>query len=164
MLELKDTISLMNSEYYKDRFVAEYIQTKIRYERLKTFNQRIEVAQLTGAEEPKHDCPLQLLKEQQAIMGNYLHTLELRAKIEHINLTGAISRLELSLAPITIEGGTHKTISTDSYETTSSFTTVSSASSGDTDGDNATLAVSSDSAESKPKRKYTKTTKSEVSE
>ncbi len=163
MLELKDTISLMNSEYYKDRFVAEYIQTKIRYEKLKTFNQRIEVAQLTGTEEPKHDCPLQLLKEQQAIMGNYLHTLELRAKIEHINLTGAISRLELSLAPITIDGATHKT-TTDPYETTGSFTTISSTSSGDTDGDNNTYTLSSDSVESKPKRKYTKTTKSEVSE
>jgi len=164
MLELKDTIALMNSEYYKDRFVAEYIQTKIRYEKLKTFNQRIEVAQLTGTEEPKHDCPLQLLKEQQAIMGNYLHTLELRAKIEHINLTGAISRLELSLTPISIDGATHKTVSTDSYETTSSFTTITSTSSGDTDGDNSTYTLSSDSVESKPKRKYTKTTKSEVNE
>ena len=29
-MELKDTIELMNSENYKDRFKAEYYQTKIR--------------------------------------------------------------------------------------------------------------------------------------
>lgn len=34
MKELKDTIELMNSEDYKERFRAEYYQTKIRYEKL----------------------------------------------------------------------------------------------------------------------------------
>lgn len=29
-MELKDTVELMNSEDYKDRFKAEYYQTKIR--------------------------------------------------------------------------------------------------------------------------------------
>ena len=32
--ELKDTISLMNSIDYKERFQAEYYQTKIRYDKL----------------------------------------------------------------------------------------------------------------------------------
>lgn len=31
MNELKDTIELMNSSDYKDRFKAEYYQLKIRY-------------------------------------------------------------------------------------------------------------------------------------
>ena len=33
-MTLEETISLMNSEDYKDRFKAEYYQTKIRYEKL----------------------------------------------------------------------------------------------------------------------------------
>lgn len=33
-MELKDTIDLMLSEDYKDRFKAEYYQTKIRYDKL----------------------------------------------------------------------------------------------------------------------------------
>lgn len=33
-MELKDTIDLMTSEDYKDRFKAEYYQTKIRYDKL----------------------------------------------------------------------------------------------------------------------------------
>lgn len=31
-MELKETIDLMNSDDYKERFKAEYLQVKIRYE------------------------------------------------------------------------------------------------------------------------------------
>lgn len=85
-MELQDTIELMTSKDYKERFIAEYRQTKIRYEKLKHFCNRIEVAQMTNVEEPKHDCPIYLLREQQNLMGQYLHTLELRAIIENIDL------------------------------------------------------------------------------
>lgn len=93
-MELKDTIEMMNSPDYRERFVAEYQQTKIRYEKLKAFNNKIEAAQMTKCypfapkqvEEPTHDCPIELLREQQSAMGNYLHTLEIRAVIEGINL------------------------------------------------------------------------------
>lgn len=34
-MELKDTVDLMNSEDYKERFKAEYLQTKIRYDNLR---------------------------------------------------------------------------------------------------------------------------------
>lgn len=34
-MELKDTIDLMNSSDYKDRFKAEYWQVKIRLEKLR---------------------------------------------------------------------------------------------------------------------------------
>lgn len=37
MKELKDTVDGMLSTDYKERFVAEYQQTKIRYEKLKSF-------------------------------------------------------------------------------------------------------------------------------
>lgn len=85
-MELKDTVEGMTSPDYKERFKAEYNQTKIRYEKLKKFCDKIEVAQMTGEEEPKHDCPLELLREQQRAMGQYLHLLELRAVIEKVEL------------------------------------------------------------------------------
>lgn len=87
-MELKETIEKMTSADYKERFVAEYQQAKIRYEKLKRFCDRIEAAQLSKIEEPKHDCPLELLREQQSVMGQYLHILELRAVFENIDLGG----------------------------------------------------------------------------
>ena len=61
-MELKDTIEMMNSDDYKERFKAEYYQTKIRYEKLKKFNTKIEAADMMMFEKdrniamPKHDC------------------------------------------------------------------------------------------------------------
>ena len=91
MTELKDTVSLMNSADYRERFVAEYWQTKIRYEKLKKFTTKIDAANATmydgkKVEMPEHDCPADLLREQQIIMGRYLNFLEMRAEIEGIEL------------------------------------------------------------------------------
>ena len=91
-----DTIEGMLSPDYKERFRAEYIQTKIRYERLKAFNTKIEAAFRTECERPEvkkapmppHDCPHDLLREQQEVMGRYLHILEVRAVIEGVDLGG----------------------------------------------------------------------------
>ncbi len=86
------TIDMMRSPDYKERFKAEYYQTKIRYEKLKAFNNKIEAFNLTryegtlSVEEPKHDCPAHLLVEQQHMMGQYLRILEVRAVIEGIEL------------------------------------------------------------------------------
>lgn len=91
---------MMNSADYKERFKAEYDQTKIRYEKLKAFNTKIEAAQATNecypqpygqTQKPKvgmppHDCPEYLLREQQRVMGEYLHILEVRAVIEGVEL------------------------------------------------------------------------------
>lgn len=85
-MKLEDTAGLMNSADYKERFLAEYQQTKIRYEKLKNFCNKIEVAEMTNTEAPKHDCPLELLREQQKYMGMYLSILEKRAIIENIDL------------------------------------------------------------------------------
>lgn len=85
-IELKETVELMNSEDYKERFVAEYHQVKIRYEKLKNFCNKIEVEEMLGEEVTKHDCPLELLREQQKYMGLYLSVLEKRALIENIVL------------------------------------------------------------------------------
>ena len=92
-MELHDTVNAMLSEDYKARFMAEYYQTKIRYEKLKKFNTKIEaarqVAHTVGKYKcpmPPHDCPDELLREQQSVMGNYLNILEVRAAIEDIEL------------------------------------------------------------------------------
>ena len=91
-MDLSDTVGAMCSDDYKARFMAEYYQTKIRYEKLKKFNTKIEAARNTQycspkeVEMPKHDCPDELLREQQSVMGSYLHLLELRAEIEGIDL------------------------------------------------------------------------------
>ena len=85
-MELKETVELMSSEDYKERFVAEYHQVKIRYEKLKNFCNKIEVEKMLGEEVTKHDCPLGLLREQQKYMGLYLSVLEKRALIENIVL------------------------------------------------------------------------------
>lgn len=85
---LADTVEGMLHPDYKERFKAEYQQTKIRYEKLKEFNTKIKAAHMSSVVEmPKHDCPDELLREQQSIMGQYLHVLEVRAKIEHIDIT-----------------------------------------------------------------------------
>lgn len=87
-MELRETVEMMNSADYKERFKAEYYQTKCRYEKLKTFNNKIEAASYTDekVEMPKHDCPAYLLRKQQETMGEYLHLLELRAIIEGVEL------------------------------------------------------------------------------
>lgn len=85
-MELKETVELMNSEDYKERFIAEYHQVEIRYEKLKNFCNKIEVETMLGKEVTKHDCPLELLREQQKYMGLYLSVLEKRALIEKVVL------------------------------------------------------------------------------
>lgn len=82
MIEIKDTIEMMQSEDFKERFRAEYWQTKIRYEKLHKMVVKMEAGTLNF--EPK--CPLELFKEQKKYMGNYLYTLEVRAEIEGIDL------------------------------------------------------------------------------
>jgi hypothetical protein len=87
-VSLGETAEMMNSKDYKERFKAEYFQAKIRYEKLKNFNTKIEASHVSDAVEmPKHDCPDDLLREQQSVMGHYLHILEVRAEIEGVDLT-----------------------------------------------------------------------------
>lgn len=85
-MELRNTVEMMNSADYKERFKAEYHQTKIRYEKLKAFCNKIEAAEVAEVPMPVHDCPLELLRKQQRAMGEYLHILEVRSVIEDIVL------------------------------------------------------------------------------
>lgn len=81
-MELQDTVELMNSAEYKDRFKAEYWQAKIRYDKLDDTTVKYEANTLTFT--PK--CSLDLLKEQKKYLGNYIRTLKIRAEIEGIEL------------------------------------------------------------------------------
>lgn len=81
-MELKDTIERMCSSDYRDRFIAEYEQTKIRYDKLDAMTVKYEA----GTLDFDTDCPLELLKEQKMHMGCYLRCLKVRAEIEGINL------------------------------------------------------------------------------
>lgn len=81
-MELKDTIELMTSEDYKERFKAEYWQAKIRYDKLDSMTVKYEANTLAFT--PK--CSLELLKEQKKYLGNYIRTLKIRAEIEKIEL------------------------------------------------------------------------------
>ena len=82
MMELRDTVSMMNSADYKERFKAEYLQTKIRYEKLHKMVIKYEAKTLNFTP----SCSIDLLKEQKKHMGNYLYCLEVRAEIEGIDL------------------------------------------------------------------------------
>lgn len=81
-MDIKDTIELMSSSDYKERFKAEYYQTKIRYEKLHKMVVKYEAGTL-GFE---LNCPIELLRTQKKNMGEYLYCLEIRAQIEKIDL------------------------------------------------------------------------------
>lgn len=80
---LEDTIDLMKSEDYKDRFKAEYMQTKLRYNNLHKMLVKYEA----GTLEFTPNCPILVLQNQKSFMGNYLKQLEIRAEIEKIDLS-----------------------------------------------------------------------------
>lgn len=81
-MELKDTVGMMLSDDYKERFKAEYWQLKIRYEKLKDMLDRWENKQLLF----KPDCPRSFYNLQTKAMFDYLALLEARALIEGIEL------------------------------------------------------------------------------
>lgn len=81
-MELKETIDLMNSEDYKDRFKAEYLQTKIRYEKLVKMLVKLDAGTLDF--EPT--CSRVVLLRQKRAMSEYLNVLEVRAEVEGITL------------------------------------------------------------------------------
>lgn len=81
-MELKDTIELMISDDYKERFKAEYCQLKIRCENLhKTI-----IKNKAGTLDFELNCSAELLKTQLYNMEQYLEILEIRAEIEKIEL------------------------------------------------------------------------------
>ena len=85
-MELKDTIEGMTSPDYKERFKAEWKQLTIREGKLKQFILNIREAKANGLEEPKHDCPVELLEKQLDLMIELENVLAERARLERIDL------------------------------------------------------------------------------
>lgn len=81
-MELKDTIALMQSEDYKERFQAEYYQLKIRAEKLHD----VLVKYDAGTLEFTPTCGIAVLKKQMEAMRNYIYWLEVRATMEGISV------------------------------------------------------------------------------
>lgn len=81
-MKLNETVELMNSENYKERFKAEYQQLKIRSEGL--YNMLVKYKDGTLGFEPS--CSYDLLNGQLKSMDLYASYLEDRAIIEDIEL------------------------------------------------------------------------------
>lgn len=81
-MELLDTLELMASDDYIQRFKAEYYQTKIRLDKL--YNTIIKAYANTLDFELK--CNIDLLEAQADSMREYVKCLEIRAEIEGIEL------------------------------------------------------------------------------
>lgn len=94
VIDMAKTADMMLSPDYKERFLAEYAQTKIRYERLKAMLTKWEAFDQSSKAtcslpnwlgfEPS--CSYGTIREQQKLMGELLHILEVRAVIEDIDL------------------------------------------------------------------------------
>ena len=84
MLEekLKETTPLMESEDWKDRFKAEYVQLSVRLEKLESVLKKYDNGEL----EWEFKSPVELLRQQADYMNNYKVILEQRATYEGVDL------------------------------------------------------------------------------
>ena len=79
---MRDTIEYMNSTDWKDRLIAEYWQTKIRYQKL-----NILITKYHAGESDSHILsPINVLTQQRTHMKEYLGCLKYRAKLADIDL------------------------------------------------------------------------------
>lgn len=81
-MELRDTVEMMNSADYKERFKAEYKQLDIRIGKLATMLSGYAAGTLGF----KPSCPYDLLESQLNAMQIYRYALIKRAEIEGIEL------------------------------------------------------------------------------
>ena len=81
-MKLNDTIELMNSVDYKERFIAEYIQLKLRMVGLGEMLRKYKNGELNFTP----SCSYDLLHGQFKAMDMYASYLEERALIEKIDL------------------------------------------------------------------------------
>ena len=81
-MELKDTVEMMGSADYKERFKAEYLQLEIRVNGLRNMLKKYKDGTLTF----KPSCSYDLLNGQLKAMELYATYLDERAEIEGINL------------------------------------------------------------------------------
>ena len=81
-MELKDTVEMMGSSDYKERFKAEYLQLEIRVNGLRNMLKKYKDGTLTF----KPSCSYDLLNGQLKAMELYATYLDERAEIEGIDL------------------------------------------------------------------------------
>lgn len=81
-MELKDTIMLMNSTDYKERFRAEYYQVSIRLKKLKEMVKKWDNGELNF----KPTCPRDIYDVQIEAMEKYIEVLHKRGIMEKIEL------------------------------------------------------------------------------
>ena len=82
MKKLSDTVELMNSADYKERFMAEYQQVVIRYQGLRNMLYKWDHNELDF----NPTCPRSTYNMQIKAMTDYIAVLEARAAIEGIHL------------------------------------------------------------------------------
>ena len=81
-MELSDTIEMMNSSDYKERFKAEYYQVKNRFTKLKKMVTAWDRGELSFTP----TCPRSTYTLQIRAMEDYIAVLEARAVMENIKL------------------------------------------------------------------------------
>ena len=81
-MTLKDTVEMMNSNDYKERFKAEYYQLVTRYRSLKSMLTKWDDGTLNF--EPT--CPRNIYNTQIKAMVDYIEVLKARAIMEGIDL------------------------------------------------------------------------------
>lgn len=79
---LNETVELMTSSDYKDRFKAEYYQLEYRYNKLKKMMDDWDADKLSFTP----TCNRDIYTSQIVSMGVYLNVLRQRAKIENVEL------------------------------------------------------------------------------
>lgn len=67
---------------YVSRMITEYHELKDKYNKLN----RMLVKHEAGTLDFEPTCPIELLEHQANVMGEYLHTLEVRAEIKNVEL------------------------------------------------------------------------------
>ena len=85
-MDLIDTIEMMGSSDYKERFKAEYAQLVIRYYGLKNMLEKWD----NGNLEFKPTCPRSTYNLQIKAMTDYIAVLEARAVMENVDLEDVI--------------------------------------------------------------------------
>ena len=83
MMKLSETVEMMNSADYKERFRAEYFQLKIRVNGLKNMLDKWDKGELNFTP----TCPREIYNDQMEYMMNYMTVLANRAELEHVDLT-----------------------------------------------------------------------------
>ena len=85
-MKLADTVEMMNSSDYKERFKAEYAQLVIRYYGLRNMLEKWD----NGTLEFEPTCPRSIYNLQIKAITDYIAVLEARAVMENVDLEDVV--------------------------------------------------------------------------